>query len=225
MEDRDLVSEMVSRMQTHERERLRGFRLAEALDPFTPPNMDSPEVPLDSLYQGGVAGDLPNLEFDLLSSVLYAKPDFDRRAPLSRRATFLKAISHRQSVYSSWESLRFRDSAVLVDDEGVEKAGLVQAIFLHRYPQTSGGLKTDAYLTVKTYEKVEGDDPYRRYGRAGGFCCKPDAKSLRIVTLDSILCHVALTRFESEGPGDDSYIHVLPINRVSSSSLRTLVDG
>lgn len=220
--DQALVSQMFSRMKAHEREGMRGFRLGEALNPFnlSSATQATPSVRLDGLYlQGGVVKELQDLEFELLCGLLHLRPDFDVRPQVSRSAAFLKAIPYRQNVYSSWEPSRFKDSAVLVDDCGTETAGVIQAIFLHRYSQVSGDLKTEACVTVETYEAIDGDDPFRRYGHAGGFCCKPSPKSLHLFTLDSVLCHVGVTEFE----GEPNFIHMLPLNRVGHNCLLSII--
>ncbi|KAJ2932129.1 hypothetical protein H1R20_g4968, partial [Candolleomyces eurysporus] len=168
--DRLLVEEMLARLQKHEKEYLRGFRLAESLNPFN--NREGIDEGLDIL--GQTAGQLNQSDFDLLE------------------VKFLEAISYDGNTYAIWNSRRYRDSAVLYNHgNGGEKAGVIQSIFLHRHRLSTGESQTNRYLSVLEYAPTQTDEHYRR-----------------LIRLESISCHVAITTFNEE-----DMVHVLPISR------------
>jgi hypothetical protein len=194
---------LVGRMTMHDKERLRGFRLAE---------MFSLDSPLGESNGKQRCGELDNLCHQLLSTILQASPS-ERNVPVSRRVVFLEAITHRNSVYAIWESLRYKDSSVLYEDHrGCRTAGVIQDIFKldHRY--SSGEIAVLPFVVLRKYKPMaEEEDPYRRYGMAGGFSCELKlTPAVEIVALNSVLCHVAVTAFP-----EYNYTHILPINRVS----------
>jgi len=75
------------------------------------------------------------------------------------------------------------------------------------------------FLFVHEYLSVQRSrpgfyDPYRKYGFAAGFLCEEQADILHLIDLTQIVSHFALTTLPDEG-----LIHVLPVDRVCSSSL------
>ncbi|RXW15897.1 hypothetical protein EST38_g9952 [Candolleomyces aberdarensis] len=198
---RELVEKLLDRMRVHEKERLRGFRLAEALDPFNQEgendNFESPEPD----------GQLAPLEFNMLCEVLQSSPE-ERNTPVSPRVTFVNAISYRNNVYAIWNSRRYRDSAVLYKADGEERAGVIQTIFLHHHRFSSGQTKRTRYLSVEEYKRTQNHDRYQVYGHAGGFLCDLGARRFRLIQLDSVIAHVAVTEIPEE-----AMVHILPISR------------
>ncbi|RXW19244.1 hypothetical protein EST38_g6612 [Candolleomyces aberdarensis] len=197
----ETASNLVQRMTMNDKERLRGFRLAEMFS-------------LDSSLEDGNgrhrSGELDVFCHNLLCSVLQAPPT-ERNVSVSRRVVFLEAITHRNSVYAVWNSLRYKDSAILyIDQEGSRNAGVIQEIFKldHRY--SSGKAVVLPFVILRKYNQMaEQEDPYRQYGIAGGFSCELELTStIEIVAMSQVLCHVAVTSF-----AEHNFTHILPINR------------
>ena len=205
--DQELVEAMRLRLQTHDKERLRGFRLTETLDPF--------KVVDEQRFhgEGGKSEALPHDEYSMLCELLRLQRDAETpHEAIERRATFLPAISHRQEVYAIWDSPRYKDSRILFKWDGLERAGIIQRIFVQeRTPP--GRQEIRAYISVRVYERIDEEDPFDRYGGAGGFCCKLTPTSMRVIPLEAVVSHVAWTEFGDGG------IHVLPLNRVSTRLL------
>jgi hypothetical protein len=192
-------------MRVHEKERLRGFRLAQALDPF---NQNSEEDDVNHELQG-TTGQLAPLEFNMLCDILQSSPE-ERNMLVSPRATFMNTISFHINVYAIWNSRRYRDSAILYKYGGEERAGVIQTIFLHQHRFSSGQTKRTRYLSVEEYRRTQNPDRYHRYGHAGGFLCNLGEKTPRLVQLESVIGHVAVTEIPEE-----AIVHILPISRVS----------
>jgi hypothetical protein len=190
------VEEMLARLQKHQKERLRGFRLAEFVDPF----VNREETP----------GLLNPLDFNLLCELLQSPP-LERNTPVSREVLFLEAISFAGNTYAIWDSRRYRDSVVLYDHgKNGEKAGVIQSIFLHHHQLSTREMHTSQYLSVLEYTATQTDGCFRRYGQAGGFCCSLNPTTARLIRLESIICHVAVTTFDEE-----DMVHILPLSKVS----------
>lgn len=208
-DDQELVEETLKRLHTHEQERLRGFRLAEALNPFKAFNGDGEE---NATAAGHATVDIiPPAEYAMLKTILRSKlqdPAIDTPA----RATFVEAISIHQNVYGVWHSSKYRDSRVVFRREGNTLAGIIQKIFIHHHPLPLRQRLTGHYVLVSVFEAIDGEDRFRRYGDAGGFCCKPQSTSKVLIPLQSIISHAAFTEIP-----DEDLIHVLPLNRVSCS--------
>lgn len=204
-EDHHLMAEMLHRLQAHDKERLRGFRLAEALDPFK----DSGDEGYEHIE--GKLEPIPPDEFGQLHELLRREPDIDQvQRPIPKNAIFVSAISKRQDVYAIWNSPRYKDSRIMFLWDNVRYAGVIQRILLYRHRQSSGLEKTRAFVLVQWHERVDKEDPFQRHGDAGGFCCKPGSVSMRLIPLEAVASHVAWTELHDEG-----VVHVLPLNRVS----------
>ncbi|RXW16634.1 hypothetical protein EST38_g9220 [Candolleomyces aberdarensis] len=200
---RALVRRMLSRMEGHQREALRGFRLTQALDPFNKDDDSSSQHVLE-----GADGELTSQETELLADLLRRSPQ-ERNTIVLPNVTFLTAISYKSNVYAIWDSQRYRDSAILYQHEGEEQAGVIQKIFVHQHRSSSGEEKMSRYLLLAEYQHTDRDlDRFRRYGHAGGFTCRGSPQTVRLIPLESVICHVAVTDFAEEG-----LLHVLPINR------------
>ncbi|KAJ3544294.1 hypothetical protein NMY22_g2823 [Coprinellus aureogranulatus] len=204
-EDQQRVTEMLSRLHSHEKERLRGFRLAEALCPFNPTN-GNPGDDLAADEQQELEDNISPMELNWLRQYLQSQEE--QVGEVSSACRFLDAVSHGLNIYAPWNSPRYRDSRVLFRYNGEEKAGIIQKIFMHRYRPPTGQPEISIYLIVKAFDKIDGEDRFLRYGYAGGFLSKPGPTNLSLIPAKSILCHVALTDITEE-----EVIHVLPINR------------
>ncbi|KAJ2913364.1 hypothetical protein MD484_g7039, partial [Candolleomyces efflorescens] len=204
VEAQGLVQRMIDRMKGHEKERLRGFRLAEALDPFNPTRAPAGEASISD----GVKGKLVDRELELLTEILQAAPD-ERNTIVDPDVTFLSSISYHHDVYGVWNSQRYRDSAILYRYNGDECAGIIQKIFLHRHKTSRNEDTTSRYLLIAEYLPIAKDeDLFRKYGYAGGFSCLAGRQLVRLVRLESVICHIAATEI-----AEQSIVHVLPINR------------
>ncbi|RXW15593.1 hypothetical protein EST38_g10261 [Candolleomyces aberdarensis] len=200
---RALVQRMLSCMEGHQREALRGFRLTQALDPFNKDDDSSSQHVLE-----GTDGELTSQEMELLADLL-RKSLQEQNTIVLANVTFLAAISYKSNVYAIWDSQRYRDSAILYQHEGEEQAGVIQKIFLHQHRLSSGEEKMSRYLLLAEYQHTDRDqDRFRRYGHAGGFTCRGSPQTVQLIPLESVICHVAVTDFAEEG-----LLHVLPINR------------
>jgi hypothetical protein len=211
----ELVEKLLHRMRVHEEERLRGFRLAEALDPFNQ-NLDEDDA---NLELRGTRGQLAPLELNMLCEDLQSSPE-ERNTLVSPKATFMNTISFDNNVYAIWNSRRYRDSTILYKYDDEERAGVIQTIFLHHHRFSSGQTKCTRYLSVEEYRRTQNLDRYQKYGYAGGFLCDLGGKTSRLVRLESVIGHVAVTEIPEEG-----FVHILPISRVSGTRGRQKVSS
>lgn len=211
-DDQVVTSEMLSRMESHRRERLRGFRLAEGLDQSRQ-NVNDRVRPVnaDEVW-GQHAEQLPAEEFNMLCAILQDDPQ-ERDTPVRNSVTYLDAISQQANVYAIWESLKYKDSSVLYQDKVGRGAGVIQKIFLHNHQSSLGVRSMGQFFVVRRYEAIAPElDGFRQYGPAAGFCSRPLTNLLKVVPLRSVICHVAVTEFP-----EDEMVHILPVNRVSDS--------
>lgn len=208
-EEKDLVKSMVHRLRLQEKEGLRGFRLAEKMDPVHPGDRLTMDV---ASTKGGTLKTIPAFALPSLRGLLQSRFQ-DPDLLVSPQAIFLESISHRNSIYATGNSRRYRDSSVLFKSGEAEEAGVIDSIFVHEYRDPlSDNVHADSYILVDMYDRMDDDDRFRKYGYAGGFCCQPVTSSKHLIRLEDLLCHVALTKFEEEG-----LVHVLPVNRVGPS--------
>jgi hypothetical protein len=141
----------------------------------------------------------------------------------------LEQISLRGVCYGTFQSPHYRDSAIIFranagdPPEGNESIALAGAIsMICEYEcrtQGSEEVFKRLFLFVNEYLSVQRsrpgfNDPYRNYGFAAGFLCEEQADTLHLIDLTQIVSHFALTTLPGEG-----LIHVLPVDRVRSSSL------
>ncbi|KIJ90144.1 hypothetical protein K443DRAFT_117045, partial [Laccaria amethystina LaAM-08-1] len=206
---RDTVMEMLSTIESIEKEDIRGFRRASMLDPTSPeytPDVNGKPFRLD--------GEPYQLLCDRirLSSPLAPLPD--------PHCLAMKRIGIRGVSYGTWSSPAFRDSNIIFQLRGpshlnedrnhAHRAGRVEAIFQHI------GLMI-SYLAVREYQLLDpARDPadiFREFGLAGGYLCQRDATSMHILEVSQVVSHFALTEMQEEGY--EHLIHVLPLDRVS----------
>jgi hypothetical protein len=195
---------MMARMDAINQERLRGFRLAEFLDPSYAHT--DPELGWENHTDR-----LPDALYDLLCEALQA-PANERNVPVSRNVCFKDAVSVNGNTYGIWESRRYRDSLVLIQGNDSQSAAILDSIFQHRHVNASGERTSKVYFAARTYLFLpEPSRIYGQYGFSAGFCCDRDQRTMQRVVVPStmVVCHIATTDF-----GEGSHIHVLPINRV-----------
>lgn len=205
-EIRKPILEMVTMLDSIQREDIRGFRRASLLDPNAPT----------------FTTDLKATPFELEAEVyllLSLKLTRNSREPLllPRNALSVDEISTGGVSYGTAESTHFRNSTVMFrefhhegPDSSDDKAGLVAKIFQYTYSvaHTAHDI-TDYYILLREYLPIDsGDsDMYRRFGFAGGFLCESNVAGLHVIPVSHIISHFALTKMEE-------CIHVLPIDRV-----------
>jgi hypothetical protein len=205
---RDTVVEMLSTIESIEKEDIRGFRLASMLDPASPeymPDANAKPFKLDvEPYQL------------LCDHIHHSSP----LAPLpGPHCLAMKRIGIRGVSYGTWSSPAFRDSNIIFqlrgpshlnEDRNHTRAGRVEAIF------QPIGLMT-YYLIVREHQLLDpATDPadiFREFGFAGGYLCKRDPTAMHILEVSQVVSHFALTEMREEGY--EHLIHVLPLDRVS----------
>jgi len=206
---RDTVNEMLSTIESIEKEDIRGFRRASMLDPA------SPECASDA---NGKPFKLDGEPYQLLCDHIRLTSPL---APLpDPHCLAMKRIGIRGVSYGTWSSPAFRDSNIIFHLRGpshlnedlkhTHRAGRVEAVFQHI------GLKT-FYLIVREHQLLDpATDPadvFRQFGFAGGYLCKRDPTSMHILEVSQVVSHFALTEMREEGY--EHLIHVLPLDRVS----------
>lgn len=207
---RDTVTEMLSTIESIEKEDIRGFRLASMLDPASPDytsDANAKPFKLDGEHYQLLCDHIR------LSSPLAPLPD--------PHCLAVKRIGIRGVSYGTWSSPAFRDSNIIFqlrvpshlneDRNHTHRAGRVEAIFRHI------GLMT-FYLIVREHQlsdpAVDPADIFRQFGFAGGYLCKRDPTSMHILEASQVVSHFALTEMREEGY--EHLIHVLPLDRVNS---------
>lgn len=205
---RDTVIEMLSTIESIEKEDVRGFRLASMLDPASPeytPDVNAKPFKLD--------GEPYQLLCDhiRLSLPLAPLPD--------PHCLAMKRIGVRGVSYGTWSSPAFRDSNIIFqlrgrhlneDGNHTPRAGRVETIFQHLGSMTF-------YLVVREHQSLDPAmdpaDTFREFGFAGGYLCKRDPASMHILEVSQVVSHFAFTEMRKEGY--EHLIHVLPLDRVS----------
>ncbi|KAI9056595.1 hypothetical protein FKP32DRAFT_1542724, partial [Trametes sanguinea] len=117
--------------------------------------------------------------------------------------------------------------------DGRRCAGHIERIFHHCRLSADGTTIDDTYLVAKPLMELAPEevvhDPYRRFGRVGGWLCYAECEIETILLRpDDILCHFAKTmlgelrltgKWLCVVEGDDTkgreYVHVRPLDRVS----------
>jgi hypothetical protein len=136
----------------------------------------------------------------------------------------LDQIAFRGVCYGTFLSTHFRDSAIIFNSatgtsEGnseEDRAGIIDMIFQCKY-RIQGDAVEKIFIFVKEHPPVQRPDfydPYRNYGFAAGRLCEGQTHTLHLVELTQVVCHFALTALPDAG-----LIHVMPVDRVSSSTL------
>jgi hypothetical protein len=203
------VTEMVTTLHPIEKEDIRGFSRANLLDPTMPANIvEANGKPIHLDFQ----------VHQLLCKLLdHSSPGLHH--PLTIHALSVDEISIHGVSYGTWESPKFRNSAIMFQPfdalpNGMQKAGIIQTIFQYTHSSVSGMQMKGFYLSVLEHLPVDShSDPFRKFGFAGGFLCAGQASRLHVIEQSEVISHFALTKIM--GHEDEQLIHVLPVDRVS----------
>ncbi|KAJ3500882.1 hypothetical protein NLJ89_g9593 [Agrocybe chaxingu] len=194
---RALLRELVEVMAKIESEDVRGYRLAMILD------LSLPDLALR-------AQETPGYLEDKFHRLLCGY--FLDETPPTNAVTFCKEISFRGVCYGVLNSTSFKNSSVIFSMPTTDMvAGIIIKIFRHSFADHS---EKDTYLIVQELVLAGPgtQDPYRQYGFCGGFLCRPDPGSYRLIRINQIISHFVMTRLVDE-PFKD-LIHVLPVDRL-----------
>ncbi|KJA13951.1 hypothetical protein HYPSUDRAFT_150983 [Hypholoma sublateritium FD-334 SS-4] len=180
--------DIIETMDSMEREDLRGFRLAKALDPDNTHHMANMKPSQPVALEGNVFQLLKDLEDD---------PNLH-----DREVVFVPQISLGGVCYGVFDSKHYRDSAIIFGN--VNKMGVIQKIFKYH---------EGWYLLVhqhRNFTRANFVDPYLPYGFAAGFLCNAEADIVHLVRLSDIISHCAITPIP-----EGECIHIMPVDRVS----------
>lgn len=220
---RQSVIEMVTTLQSIEREDARGYRLANLLDPTSPAySIESKAKPFeleDQLYQM------------LRTFITQGSGD---ELLLPRTALSVDEISIGGVSYGTAGSTKFQNSAIIFQSSDHrpfedKKAGIVQTIFQYTYtPVAVENHKVAGfYLLVQEHLPMDvtsgRTDPYKAFGAAGGFLCKANAIKMHIIRLSQVVSHFVL--IEMKESGYEQLILVIPVDQVDLSFFLTAVAG
>ncbi|KAJ3512199.1 hypothetical protein NLJ89_g3658 [Agrocybe chaxingu] len=200
-EIRETVAELVESMEAINRQDLRGYRLADLLDPTTS-DLDRPEK--------GTPSTLPPDRYGLLCELLLQ----EGRAGTTNDVLSFARVSHDGLCYGVCNSPHFRNSSVLfrlkADDGATVHAGIISQIFCHKTGETNGW-----YLVIQEHIPLQRPgfvDPYRRYGFASGYLCEEEPTATHVIRLSDIISHFALTPMPQAGA-----IHVMALDQTMTS--------
>lgn len=211
---RNAVLEMVTVMDSIEREDVRGFRLASMLDPLSPTYMINTELKPFQLE--------PVPHQLLCDLILRTTPD---EVPiLSAEALAVQEISLRGVCYATSRSRNFRSSRIMFQPSDVlpmlpninqiHLPGVIRDIFQYTY-RLSGEKVESYYLSVQEYLPMDTtngrQDPYRKFGFAGGFLCEADPGQIHVLELSQVVSHICVTKMRGQYTG---LIHLKPVDRV-----------
>jgi len=207
---RQTVHEMMTVMKSVEDEDTRGFRLASLLEP------DQPVVGDESHTKSIQLGEQ---EYQLLHELI-KRTSGNKLLILPRHARSLEKISIRGVSYATSHGRNFRDSNIIFEPHKPhltphgQRAGAIDSIFQYQY-SADGEQKKDYYISIRAHFPLTSPtgttDPYRKYGFAGGFLCKPGTPELHVINASHIISHCSAARIKVIG---EDFIHVLPLDRV-----------
>jgi hypothetical protein len=211
---RSTVLEMVTSMESIEKEDVRGFRLASLLD------LNLSEAIVNSKMK---SFQLDVQQHELLCNLIqHTTPG---QHPFPMQALFIEEISLCGVPYATAGSSKFRNSKILFRPYDAppsagamqtQKAGVIQSIFQYCYQSLNAEPIKHFYLAVQEHSPMETTnnkvDPYRQFNFAGGFLCEGRASKMHVIELSQVISHVAWTRLK--GDENEELVHVLPVDRV-----------
>ena len=219
---RHTVIEMITSMESIEREDVRGFHLASLLDPNV-----SETIVKSKMKSFQLDAQQHRLLCDLIQHTAPGQP------PFPMQALFIEEISLGGVVYATAGSSKFRNSKILFQQHNtspmepamqMQKAGVIQSIFQYCYQSLNAEPIKHFYLAVQEHFPVEmtnnSVDPYRQFGFAGGFLCEGRTMKMHVIELSQIISHVAWTRMK--GDRNEELVHVLPVDRVRHFSFEMI---
>lgn len=205
-EVRQTVLEMVTTMESIDREEMRGFRLANQLDPNLPEFMTNANP--KSLRLG--------VEPYNLICELISRTHPNQALSLPRDAHFVEEVALCGVRYATARSSKYRSSRILYQNLGTtaHSAGAIQEIFEYSY-RCAGDERKSFFISVQNFVRYNQDlDPYPKFGFAAGFLCEATPIQLHILELSQVVSHFGLTRMTGKYTG---YIHVMPLDKVSDT--------
>lgn len=205
-EVRQTVLEMVTTMESIDREEMRGFRLANQLDPNLPEFMTNSNP--ESLL-------LETEPYNLIHELI-SRTHPNQALSLPREAHFVEEVALRGVRYATARSSKYRGSRILYQNLGTttHDAGTIQDIFEYSY-RCAGEERKTFFISVRNYVRYNRDlDPYPKFGFAGGFLCETTPIQLHILQLSQVVSHFGLTRMTGKYAG---YVHVMPLDKVSNT--------
>ena len=213
------VHEMMTAMKSVEDEDVRGFRLASLLEP------DQPVFGDESCTKSIQLGEE---EYQLLYELL-KRTSGNKPLILPHHARSLEQLSIRGVSYDTLHGRNFRDSNIIFQPGEPrltihgQRAGAIDTIFQYQY-SADGEQKTDYYISIRAHFPlalpVGTTDPYRKYGFAGGFLCKPEISELHVINASNVISHCSVARVRVIG---EDCIHVLPLDRVGKKFMLALL--
>lgn len=211
---RKTVFEMVTTMESIDKEEVRGFRLASQLDPGAPQFMSDSNPKLIEL----------EIQPYQKLRELISRSTHDKPLSLPKEALSVDEISLRGVCYTTSRSSKFRSSRIIFQLPGAPtpkahsyRAGAIRDIF--RYSYHCGEEERHAfYLSVWEYLRHDHtQDPYIKFGFAGGFLCEAQPAQFHILELSQVVSHFGLTKMKGKYA---SAVHVMPVDRVCEEHLQ-----
>ncbi|KAF9035495.1 hypothetical protein BJ165DRAFT_1355617, partial [Panaeolus papilionaceus] len=210
-EIKPLVLEMVEKIDAIEKEDIWGYRLASIPDPSSPSYTSSHGAkpvqlsdPTQELWRQYVDQHLP-------TAINAGEP------VLSYRQIAVQGV-----CYSTTDHI-FRNSAVFFMDtilsntvSSMADYDTLKAAFIDLIFQPQGGNPQHFYMVIRELVPVNEPhlDPFRPYSFSGGFLCRKNKYIPKIIQIDQLKSHAALTPM-SLGKLGEVY-HILCVDRVSA---------
>lgn len=198
------VSDLIKTSESIKKEDLRGFDLANILDPsqksFSIPTSLSPISLADNTAVA--ITESQNLhKLEAVRSDVYELP----------------RVAHLGVQFGVFESQYYRDSSIIFkmsdDPVGRSRTGVIYNIFAQSCLDADGHTRIHAFLLVSEHRSIAEDglhDPYLEFGFAAGHLCRAQSCAWHIIHLSEVISH-----FVSTMVSDTDFVHVLPMDRVS----------
>lgn len=205
---RSVVLEMITTMESIDKEEVRGFRLANQLDPGAPQFMVDAKAKLHMLEAR---------TYQILCHLI-SQTNPNLLLSLPKEAHSVEEIAFRGVGYATSRSRKFRSSRIIFhlasnpsDETLLHRAGIIQDIFQYTY--WCGEEETKSfYLSVWEYVRHDPThDPYPNFGFAGGFLCGSRPLRFHVLEPSQVISHFGLTKMNGKYT---NCIHVMPLDRV-----------
>ena len=197
-------------MGSLEQQDLRGFRRANLLDPTLP------DVETNPLQIKSTTITLEDTHYQLICALII--PSNSQLLTLPRKAISLPEISMGGVCYSPVNSAKPYDSNILFrcPKSGNTRTGSISLILQYTYNGGQDNVTITSHFLIinertQAAENVREQDPFRRFGFAGGFLCSSTFSTVHAIPLSNLISHCSITAMMDEFSG---LIHVLPLDRV-----------
>lgn len=205
---RAVVLDMVTTMESIDKEEVRGFRFANQLDPGAPQFMVDAKAKLLVLEAQ---------PYQILRN-LVSEANPDQHLSLPKEAHSVEEIAFRGVTYATSRSRKFHSSRILFqlggipsDETLLSRAGTIQDIFQYTY-RCGEEERKSFYLSVWEYVRHDPThDPYTKFGFAGGFLCETPPVQFHVLEPSQVVSHFGLTKMNHK---DINCIHAMPLDRV-----------